>query len=158
MIESDSFYLDLAYEEARKALEEGEVPVGAVLVSEGTVIGRGHNKRNQLKEVLSHAECTCLLDASERSGLAIFPESTMYVTLEPCIMCTGALLNAHVARVVYGAPEPKFGALGSLIDLSLLQGLNVTLRKELVPDERVPLLMREFFKDKRGKNKTGSEE
>lgn len=155
MSEQDLVYINEALKEAQKALDEGEVPVGAILVQEGKIIGRGHNMRNQLKEVLSHAECSCLLDASKNTGVAIFPESTMYVTLEPCIMCTGALLNAHVSTVVFCAYEPKFGALGSLIDLSLLQGLNVTMHVEYLEDVRSQELLKTFFKDKR-KHKTES--
>jgi tRNA(adenine34) deaminase len=102
---------------ARQGAEEGEVPVGAVLVLGGEPIGEGWNRPIAAHDPTAHAEIEALRDAARRIGNYRLPGSTLYVTLEPCVMCAGAIVHARVERVIYGAPDPKAGACGSVFDL-----------------------------------------
>lgn len=102
---------------AREAGAAGEVPVGAVVVLDGEVIGQGFNQPILRHDPTAHAEIMALRDAADRAGNYRLPGATLYVTLEPCVMCTGAIMHARVARVVFGARDPKTGAAGSVVDL-----------------------------------------
>jgi tRNA(adenine34) deaminase len=102
---------------ARHGAEAGEVPVGAVLVLEGEIIGEGWNRPIAASDPTAHAEIEALRDAARRLGNYRLPGSTLYVTLEPCVMCAGAIVHARVERVIYGASDPKAGACGSVFDL-----------------------------------------
>jgi tRNA(Arg) A34 adenosine deaminase TadA len=106
-----------ALEGARTAMRLGEVPIGAVVVKDGQVIGRGFNQPIQRQDPTAHAEVVALRESALALGNYRLPGCTVYVTLEPCLMCVGALLNARVGTVVYGAAEPKFGALRSILRL-----------------------------------------
>ena len=110
-------YMRLALEEARLAGAEGEVPVGCVIVRDGAVIARGHNRREQTKNALSHAETEAIAAACKATGDWRLSDCTLYVTLEPCPMCAGAILNARVGTVVYGASDFTFGACGGVMNL-----------------------------------------
>lgn len=114
---SDEDYMLVALREAARAAEEDEVPVGAIVVHEGRVIGRGRNQRELLKDPTAHAEMLAITAAAEALGSWRLTGSTLYVTLEPCPMCAGALVNARVTRLVYGAADPKAGACGTLYDI-----------------------------------------
>ena len=116
-LRSDEDWMVLALREAEKAFEEDEVPVGAVVVLKGRLIGRGHNLRERLNDPTAHAEIIALSAAADGLGSWRLEGATMYVTLEPCPMCAGALVNARVARLVFGAFDPKAGACGSLFDI-----------------------------------------
>ncbi len=107
----------IALEEASKAGEEGEVPIGAVLVAEGVVIGKGRNRPIAWSDPSAHAEILALREGAKRVGNYRLPNSTLYVTLEPCIMCAGAVLQARVSRLVFGTEDPKGGAVFSLYAL-----------------------------------------
>lgn len=109
---------------AREAGAAEEVPVGAVVVLAGEIVGRGFNQPILGRDPTAHAEVMALRDAARRLGNYRLPGSTLYVTLEPCVMCTGAIMHARVARVVYGARDPKTGAAGSVIDLYREERLN----------------------------------
>jgi len=113
----DEHFMGLAIEEARLALDHDDVPVGAVVVSEGVVIGAGHNEREHLQDPTAHAEIVALRAAAAALGSWRVLESTLYVTLEPCAMCAGAIVLARVPRVVYGTTDPKAGAAGSVLDV-----------------------------------------
>ncbi len=113
----DEFYMAMALDLARQAATLGEVPVGAVLVRDGEVIGRGFNRPIAGHDPTGHAEVAALRDAGVNAGNYRLPGSTLYVTLEPCVMCIGAMFHARVERVVFGASDPKTGAAGSVIDL-----------------------------------------
>ncbi|QIK39220.1 tRNA adenosine(34) deaminase TadA [Caldichromatium japonicum] len=102
---------------AQRAAEEGEVPVGAVLVREGALIGEGWNCPIRAHDPSAHAEIQALREAGRQVGNYRLPGSVLYVTLEPCVMCAGAMIHARIARVIYGAPDPKAGACGSVFDL-----------------------------------------
>ncbi len=116
----DIHYMQMAMALAEEAAAEGEVPAGAVIVRHGEVIGRGRNRREQDKNALAHAEIEAIREACATAGGWRLTESTLYVTLEPCPMCAGAIINARIDRVVYGAPDPKAGSCGSLTNLFAL--------------------------------------
>lgn len=110
--------MQLALAEAEQGLKEGEVPVGCVIVKDGVIIGRGHNRMEMLKDPTAHAEIIALTSASATIGNWRLNGTTVYITLEPCLMCTGALILARPARVVFGARDEKFGCLGSRYDIA----------------------------------------
>ena len=113
----ERFYMELALEEAAIAAEQGEIPVGAVVVCQGAVIARAHNRREELQSPAAHAEMLALGDCSVALGSWRLHECTLYVTLEPCIMCVGAILQARISRLVFGCADPKGGAVESLYRL-----------------------------------------
>ena len=113
----DEKYMQAALKEAKKAYYEDEVPVGCVIIWNDKIIARGHNKRDEKKSIFAHAEMIALAKASKKVNSWILDECTVYITLEPCLMCSGALLQARVKRIVIGAMEPKHGACGSVIDV-----------------------------------------
>ncbi len=113
----ERFYMQLALEEAAIAAEQGEIPVGAVVVRQGAVIARAHNRREELQSPTAHAEMLALGDCSVALGSWRLHECTLYVTLEPCIMCVGAILQARISRLVFGCADPKGGAVESLYRL-----------------------------------------
>jgi tRNA(adenine34) deaminase len=109
MTHDDTFYMNKALEEARRALDKGEVPIGAVVVCRDTIIGRGHNLTETLTDVTAHAEMQAITAAANALGGKYLQDCTMYVTVEPCPMCAGALGWSQIARIVYGAPDDKRG-------------------------------------------------
>ncbi|HZW25926.1 MAG TPA: tRNA adenosine(34) deaminase TadA [Gallionella sp.] len=113
---NDEQYMRAALELARQAQEAGEVPVGAVVVKDGEIVGRGFNAPISRHDPSAHAEMMALRDAAERLGNYRLPGCELFVTLEPCMMCAGAIMHARIARVVYGARDPKTGACGSVLD------------------------------------------
>lgn len=129
---------------------DGEVPVGAVLAVDGNIVGEGWNRNITLNDPSAHAEIGALRDAGQRLGNHRFPGSTLYVTLEPCAMCAMALVHARVARVVYGAEDPKTGAAGSVFDTLVSDRHNHSIEVQggLLADESAKLL-REFFRARR---------
>ncbi len=116
-LDEDTPFMHAALEQARLAWDAGEVPVGAVLVVKGEIVGRGYNQPISACDPSAHAEVMALRDAGQRLTNYRLPGSTLYVTLEPCVMCAGAILHARVSRLVYGARDPKTGAQGSVLDL-----------------------------------------
>jgi tRNA(adenine34) deaminase len=124
-------YMQLALEEARQAMSEEEVPVGAVIVCEDRVVARAHNQREQLQDPTAHAEMIAITQAAASVGSWRLDGCVLYVTLEPCPMCAGAILQARVATVVYGAADPKAGAVHSLY--RLLEDSRLNHRAEVVP-------------------------
>jgi tRNA(adenine34) deaminase len=146
----DERFMGLALDEARAALAAGEVPVGAVVVVDGRVIGRGHNQPLGLKDPTAHAEVLALRAAAQVMGNYRLAGADLYATVEPCAMCCGAAVLARVARVVYGAPDPKAGAARTLYRLLEDARLNhqAAVRGDVRGDESAALL-REFFQAKR---------
>ena len=120
----DAAYMGLALQEARKAWAAGEVPVGAVVVRDGEVIAAGFNQPIGRHDPTAHAEIVALRAAAEKLGNYRLPGCELYVTLDPCAMCSGAMMHARLARVVYAAPDPKTGVCGSILDLFALEQLN----------------------------------
>lgn len=135
---------------ARRAAQEGEVPVGAVLVCDGRVVGEGWNRPIAARDPTSHAETEAIRAAARALDNYRIADATLYVTLEPCAMCAGAIFHARIARVVYGAPDPKTGAAGSVVDLFAERRLNHHARivGGVLADECAALL-REFFAARR---------
>ena len=148
--EEDERFMGLALEEARQAGASGEVPVGAVVVLGGRVIGRGRNQPIALSDPTAHAEVLALRAAGRELGNYRLPGATLYATVEPCPMCCGAALQARLGRVVYGAPDPKAGAVQSLYRLLEDSRLNheIAVRGAVRSDECAGLL-REFFQARR---------
>jgi tRNA(adenine34) deaminase len=120
----DEYFMRLAIREAEAALDHGDVPIGAVVVHDGEVIGAGHNERELRQDPTAHAELIALREASRALGSWRVLESVLYVTLEPCAMCAGGIVLARVPRVVYGATDPKAGAAGSVLDVLAEPRLN----------------------------------
>ena len=149
--ERDSFFMGLALEEARAAGAEGEVPIGAVVVCDGEVVARAHNRRETELDPSAHAEFRAMVDAAHALGRWRLTGCTVYVTLEPCLMCAGLMVNARIDRCVYGASDPKGGALGTLYDISCDPKLNhaFDVSAGVRADEAAELL-RAFFRARRG--------
>jgi tRNA(adenine34) deaminase len=120
----DGDAMGLALDEARAALEHGDVPVGAVLLVDGRVLARRHNERESTGDPTAHAELLAVRDAARQLGRWRLDDATVVVTLEPCPMCAGALVNARIGRVVFGAADPKWGACGSLYNMAADPRLN----------------------------------
>ena len=121
---TDSDYMQIALELATQAAEAGEVPVGAVVVKDGKIIGRGSNAPIGRHDPTAHAEIQAMREAAQKLGNYRLVGCSLYVTLEPCAMCSGAIQHARIARLVYGASDPKTGACGSVIDLMAEARLN----------------------------------
>ena len=144
--ERDVFYMRKALELAKCAYDAGDTPIGAVLVYEDRIIGSGYTKRNALKSPLMHAEIEAIREGADVIGDWRLEDTTMYITLEPCPMCAGAIVQARIPRVVIGAMNPKAGCAGSVINLLQMQGFNH--RAELVKgvlEEESAELLRSFF-------------
>ena len=156
MAHTDEHFMQHALMLAERAETQGEVPVGAVLVKQGRVVGEGWNQPIGGLDPTAHAEIVALRDAAAREGNYRLPGSTLYVTLEPCPMCAGAIVHARVERVVYAAPDPKGGAAGSVFDLLPTDG-RFNHRVEVeggLMQECSARLLRDFFRRKRAQHKT----
>ena len=150
----DIKYMKAALKQAEKALAIGEVPIGAVIVENGRIIGRGYNRRNTDHTTLAHAEITAIRKANKKVGDWRLEGCTLYVTLEPCQMCAGALVQSRIDRVVIGAPSYKSGCGGTLLNILQNEAFNhqVEVVSGLMQEECTEILQR-FFKDLRKRNK-----
>ena len=147
----DLDFMRLALAEAQQAAKEGEVPVGAVIVCRGEVIAAAHNQREMLRDPTAHAEMIALTQAAESLGAWRLEGCTLYVTLEPCPMCAGAIIQARVPKIVYGAADPKAGAVESLYQL--LEDARLNHQSEItagVMAEECGAVLKEFFQMRRG--------
>ena len=144
-------FMKQALVEAAKAAEAGEVPVGAVVVLDGEIVGRGFNQPIGTHDPTAHAEVVALRGAAARVGNYRLTGATLYVTVEPCLMCVGAMIHARVATLVYGATEPKSGALVSAFSAHELPGLNHRFTEVVsgVLDDECRLVIQQFFKSRR---------
>lgn len=149
----DEKYMKAAINEAKKASRIGEVPIGCVIVCDGKIVGRGYNRRKIDKNTLSHAELTAIKKASKKLGDWRLEGCTMYVTLEPCQMCAGALVQARIDKVVIGCMSPKSGCAGSILNLLQIDQFNhqVEIEKGILEEECSEMLT-EFFKELRNSN------
>jgi tRNA(adenine34) deaminase len=147
----DEYFMRLALREAERAEEHEDVPVGAVIVCDGEVIGLGHNERELRKDPTAHAEIIALREASAKLQSWRILDSVIYVTLEPCAMCAGAIVLSRIPRVVFGASDPKAGAAGSVMNLLDVPALNhrPVVAGGLLGDDSAALL-RAFFASRRG--------
>ena len=154
--EDDLRFMKLAMEEARKAADAGEIPVGAVLVRDGQVLACAGNRREADKDALAHAELLCIREACRKTGSWRLSGCTLYVTLEPCPMCAGAVINARISRVVFACKDAKAGSFGSLINLA---GYPYNHKPELLCGpcgEEAAELLSGFFRSLRAKGESAS--
>ena len=152
-------YMRAAIRQAKKAYGLGEVPIGCVIVYEGKIIGRGYNRRNTDKNTLAHAEITAINKASKKVGDWRLEGGTLYVTLEPCQMCAGAIVQARIDEVVMGSMNPKAGCGGSVLNLLEMPEFNHQARVTRgVLEEECSLLLTQFFKELRVRNKREKEQ
>ncbi|MCR5293533.1 MAG: tRNA adenosine(34) deaminase TadA [Eubacterium sp.] len=149
----DEKYMREALRLAKKAYAYGDVPIGCVIVYEGRIIARGYNRRNKDKTTLAHAEILAIKKASKVIGDWRLEECTMYVTLEPCQMCAGAIIQARIPKVVIGCMNPKAGCAGSVINILEMDGFNHKAEVERgVLEEECSVLLKSFFTELREKN------
>jgi tRNA(adenine34) deaminase len=146
--QEDEHYMRLALQEAEKAFKAGEIPIGAIIVSKGRIVGRGFNLTEQLNDVTAHAEMQAFTAASQTLGGKYLKNCTLYVTIEPCVMCAGASYWTQISKIVYGASEPKRGFLSK--GAKLLHPK--TVLKGNVLEQECGALMTRFFKAKRGQS------
>lgn len=151
-------YMREALRQAKKAYALGEVPIGCVIVHEGKIIGRGYNRRNTDKSTLAHAEITAIKRASKVIGDWRLEDCTLYVTLEPCQMCAGAIVQARIPQVVMGCPNPKAGCAGSILNILNMPQFNhqVQITGGILEQECSDLL-KKFFTELRIRNKADKE-
>ena len=141
-----------ALKEAQRAFAEDEVPVGAVIVQDGIVIARGHNQIERLKDPTAHAEIIAITSAANYLGTKWLNQASLYVTIEPCSMCAGALVLARIKHIYFGAQDPKTGACGSVVNIIDNEKLNHRVKVEGgILEEECSSLLKEFFKIKRKK-------
>jgi len=147
----DRRFMDIALEEARKAFDEDEVPVGAVVVFEGRVVGRGHNQKESSGDPTAHAEVLAIRRAAQALGRWRLSGCTLYATLEPCPMCVGAMISARLDRLVFGCTDDKAGAAVTLYDLARDTRMNHQLEVASgVRADEAARLLKDFFRKKRG--------
>lgn len=153
---SEEKYMRAALREAKKALALGEVPIGCVIVADDKIIARGYNRRKTDKNTTSHAEVNAIRKASKKTGDWRLEQCTMYVTLEPCQMCAGAIVQARIPKIYIGTMNPKAGCAGSLINLLQFPAFNhqVEIESGILKDECAAILTG-FFKEMRDKKKKG---
>lgn len=151
-------YMKQAIREAKKAYALGEVPIGCVIVYEGRIIGRGYNRRNTDKNTLSHAEITAIRKASKKVGDWRLEGCTLYVTLEPCQMCAGAIVQARIDEVVMGSMNPKAGCGGSVLNLLEMPEFNHQVKVTRgIMEEECSRMLTEFFRELRIRNRQEKE-
>ena len=149
---TDNYYMGLALDEARKAYDIGEVPIGAVLVIDHEVVAKGHNMRETWHDATAHAEVIVIREACQKLGRWRLSGATLYVTIEPCPMCAGALVMSRVDRVVYGSADYKAGAVESIFNVVQNRALNHSLAVTAgVRAEECAGIMKEFFRQRRSK-------
>ncbi|MBU0634045.1 MAG: tRNA adenosine(34) deaminase TadA [Candidatus Omnitrophica bacterium] len=150
----DEYFMRQALKEACKAADKDEVPVGAVIVDKDKIIARAHNQIEMLKDPTAHAEMIAITEAANFLGNKWLSGCSIYVTIEPCSMCAGALVLARIAKIVYGANDIKTGACGSVLNIAAHRKLNHRINvKKGVLSEECGLLLSEFFKKQRAKGK-----
>jgi tRNA(adenine34) deaminase len=153
--EKDKIFMREALREARKAAELDEVPVGAVIVLNGEVIGRGFNLRETSQDPTAHAEMIAIREASRHTGFWRLCDCTLFVTLEPCVMCMGAIILARIPRLVFGCRDPRVGAVGSIYNLAEDERFNHQVEvTEGVEEEACSSILSDFFSSLRKRNKT----
>lgn len=156
---TDIKYMREAIRQAKKAYKLDETPIGCVIVHEGRIIGRGYNRRNTDKSPLAHAEIAAIKKASKKMGDWRLEDCTLYVTLEPCQMCAGAIVQSRVTRVVVGCMNPKAGCAGSVLNLLQMERFNHQVELETgVLEEECSTLMTGFFKELRERKKMRKKE
>ncbi|HFR3439190.1 TPA: tRNA adenosine(34) deaminase TadA [Streptococcus suis] len=152
--EEKEYFMKQALAEAEKSLDKEEIPIGCVIVKDGQIIGRGHNAREELNQAIMHAEVMAIQEANRSEGNWRLLDTTLFVTIEPCVMCSGAIGLARIPQVVYGATNQKFGAAGSLYDILTDQRLNHRVTVETgILEEDCAQIMQDFFRQRRESQK-----
>ena len=142
--------MSLALKEAKKAYIKDEVPVGCIIVSHETIIAKAYNQKEAKNDPTSHAEMECIRKACKKLNSKYLNECEMYITLEPCLMCAGAIINSRIRKVYIGAKDPKGGAFGSNIDVTKIKKLNHYPKIEIgIMEKEASSILKEFFKAKR---------
>lgn len=147
------YWMNYAFREAEKAYDQGEVPIGAIVIFENRVIGKGHNSIESLQDPTAHAEIIAITAAANYLGSRRLLDTTLYATIEPCAMCAGAIVQARIPLLVYGAADPKAGACGSLFNI--VQDKRLNHRVELISgvmEQKCSLIMSDFFRKLRETN------
>lgn len=158
ILSNHEHYMKLALQEAKKAYKLGEVPIGCVIVYEDKIIGRGYNRRNTDKNTLAHAEITAIKKASKFIGDWRLEDCTLYVTLEPCQMCSGAIVQARIPTVVIGCMNPKAGCAGSILNILNIPEFNHQVHTiSGILEEECSQMLTTFFKELRIKKKNGQD-
>lgn len=158
-MEEQEKFMREALKQAKKAYKIGEVPIGCVIVQDGKIIARGYNRRNTDKVTLAHAEIAAIKKASKKTGDWRMEDCTMYVTLEPCQMCAGAIVQSRMKKVVIGCMNPKAGCAGSVLNLLQMQEFNHQVELERgVLEEACSEILSRFFKELRVRNKKAKQE
>ena len=153
-LEEKEYFMKQALAEAEKSLEKDEIPIGCVIVKDGQIIGRGHNAREELNQAIMHAEVMAIQEANRVEGNWRLLDTTLFVTIEPCVMCSGAIGLARIPRVIYGGTNQKFGAAGSLYDILADVRLNQRVEVENgILEEECAQIMQDFFRQRREKQK-----
>jgi len=153
-LKTDEKYMREALKQAKRAYRLGEVPIGCVIVYQDKIIGRGYNKRNTKKTTLAHAEITAIDKASKNMGDWRLEDCTIYITLEPCQMCSGAIVQARIKRAVIGAMNPKAGCAGSILNILQMEEFNHQVEITTgVLEEECSAILQKFFKELRIRNK-----
>lgn len=157
----DELFMAAAIREARRAWILNEVPIGAVIVHDGEIIGKGFNLRESMQATLTHAELLAMQEANNQIGSWRLEDCTLYVTLEPCPMCAGAIVQSRIKRVVYGAPDPKAGCAGTLMNLLNEPQFNHQVEVTSgILEQQCSTILKEFFKElreKKSKNNSAEE-
>ncbi|HEL1906837.1 TPA: tRNA adenosine(34) deaminase TadA [Streptococcus suis] len=152
--EEKEYFMTQALQEARKSLEKDEIPIGCVIVKDGQIIGRGHNAREELNQAIMHAEVMAIQEANNVEGNWRLLDTTLFVTIEPCVMCSGAIGLARIPQVIYGATNKKFGAAGSLYDILTDERLNHRVKVETgILEAECANIMQDFFRQRRESQK-----
>ena len=150
--EEKEFFMSEALKEAQRSLEKEEIPIGCVIVKDGQIVGRGHNAREEENKAILHAEIMAINQANETVGNWRLLDSTLFVTIEPCVMCSGAIGLARISQVIYGAKNAKFGGAGSLYDILTDSRLNHRVEVETgVLEANCAQIMQDFFRKRRQK-------
>ncbi len=158
-IDTDNYFMQVALELAQQAQACGEVPVGAVVVRHGVIVGRGFNRPISVADPTAHAEIIAMRDAANHMANYRLPDCMLYVTLEPCVMCIGAIFHARIQRLVYAATDPKTGACGSVMDLPAETRLNHHLLVDAgIMAPEAGALLKQFFAQRRNATKRSKHE
>ena len=152
-MEEKTFFMKKALKEAEKAYNKGEVPVGAVIVKDGKIISRGHNLKEIKKDTIMHAEIIAIEKASKKLDAWRLENCDIYVTMEPCPMCMGAIINSRIRKIYYGIPDLKAGACGSVNDLTTYKFNHIPTYEKNVLGEESKELLQKFFKELRSNKK-----
>ena len=146
----DEIFMKEALKEAKKAYLKDEVPVGCVIVKDNKIIARGHNQKEKKKNAILHGEIVALTKAQKKLNDWHLNDCTLYVTLEPCLMCTGAILHTRIKRVVYGCSDPKGGAIDTIIQIKEIKNLNHSFESiSKIWEKECSMLLKTYFKSKR---------